>query len=208
MTIAVNKRRGATAPPPTITTAPATPDRWLDVATILSRDGDRGCWCQYYRLSSGDYARRPPGDGERLLHAQVTTSDIAPGIVAYADGEPAGWLGLWPRSRMERLVRSRTIPQVDDVDPWSLVCFNVRVGYRRLGVARALLDGAIRYAREMGAPALEAYPVEPGGRRVDTAFGYVGFVPMFEAAGFRRVVETASKSAGRTRILMRLDLTG
>lgn len=189
-----------------ITTAPATPDRWADVAVVLGHDGERGCWCQYYRHASGDYARLGPGGGERALREQVATSDIAPGIVAYADGEPAGWLGLWPRSRMERLVRSRTIPQLDDVDPWSIVCFNVRVGFRRVGVARALLDGAIRYARAMGAPALEAYPVEPGGRRVDTAFGYVGFVPMFEAVGFRQIVETASRSAGRPRILMRLDL--
>jgi GNAT superfamily N-acetyltransferase len=191
-----------------ITTEPATAERWKDVATILSKDGDNGCWCQYYRMSSGGYARRGPGGGERALHGQVADSDIAPGIVAYVDGEPAGWLGLWPRSRMERLVRSRTIPQVDELDPWSLVCFNVRVGFRRKGVARALLDGAIRYAREKGAAVLEAYPVEPGGRRVDTAFGYVGFVPMFEAAGFRRVVETGSKSDQRPRILMRLDLTG
>lgn len=191
-----------------VTTAPATPDRWAHAAAILSRDGDNGCWCQYYRMSSGEYARRGPGGGERVLHEQIATSDIAPGIIAYLDGEPAGWLGLWPRSRMERLVRSRTIPQVDDLPVWSVVCFNVRVGYRRKGVARALLEGAIRYAREMGAPALEAYPVEPGERRVDTAFGYVGFVPMFEAAGFRRVVETASKSDHRPRILMRLELSG
>ena len=99
-----------------------------------------------------------------------------------------------------------TIPVVDDLPVWSIVCFLVRVGHRRQGVARALLDGAIRYARQEGAPALEAYPVEPGGRRVDTAFGYVGFVPMFAAAGFRHVVETEARSDGRPRILMRLDL--
>jgi GNAT superfamily N-acetyltransferase len=192
---------------PAITVIPASAERWADVVTILGRDGERGCWCQYYRMSSGGYARRGPRGGERALRGQVAEGDPSPGIIAYADGEPAGWLGLWPRSRMERLVRSRTIPVVDDVPVWSIVCFNVRVGFRRKGVSRALLQGAIRYAREQGAPALEAYPVEPGGQRVDTAFGYVGFVPMFEAAGFRRVVETASKSDHRPRILMRLDLT-
>jgi GNAT superfamily N-acetyltransferase len=107
---------------------------------------------------------------------------------------------------MERLVRSRTIPAIDDVPVWSVVCFMVRVGYRRTGVARGLLDGAVAYARESGAPALEAYPVEPGGQRVDTAFGYVGFVPMFEAAGFRQIVETAARSDRRPRVLMRLEL--
>lgn len=107
---------------------------------------------------------------------------------------------------MGRLVRSRTIPVVDDLPVWSIVCFNVRVGYRRRGVARALLEGAIAYARKHGVPALEAYPVDPGDRRVDTAFGYVGFVPMFEAAGFHTVVETSARSDRRPRVLMRLDL--
>lgn len=39
-------------------------------------------------------------------------------------------------------------------------------------------------------------------------FGYVGVTPMFEKAGFRRVVETAARSDGRPRILMRLDFDG
>jgi hypothetical protein len=107
---------------------------------------------------------------------------------------------------MERLVRSRTIPAVDDVPVWSIVCFLIRVGYRRRGVAIALLDGVMDLARRSGAPGLEAYPIDPEGRRADTAFGYVGFTPMFERAGFRRVLETAARSDRRARWLMRLDL--
>jgi len=70
----------------------------------------------------------------------------------------------------------------------------------------ALLAGAVAYAREMGAPAIEAYPIDPKGRRIDVAFGFVGFTSMFEAAGFRRVVLTSAHSAGRPRWLMRLEL--
>lgn len=198
--------RAALQAPASITVVPATAERWADVVTLLGRDGEQGCWCQYWRMSSGHYARRDRGEGERALRAQVEAADPSPGVVAYVESEAVGWCGLWPRARMERLVRSRTIPLVDEVPVWSIVCFAVRVGHRRQGVARALLDGAIRYARERGAPALEAYPVDPAGGRVDTAFGYVGFVPMFEAAGFRRVLETAARSDRRPRILMRLDL--
>jgi len=117
-----------------------------------------------------------------------------------------GWLGFWPREKMERLVRSRTIPKIDDVPVWAIVCFMIRTGYRRRGVAHALLRGAIEYARSAGVPALEAYPVDAGGQRVDVSFGYVGFTSMFEAAGFRTVMETEARSAGLPRILMRLDL--
>ncbi|HEY7599732.1 MAG TPA: GNAT family N-acetyltransferase [Candidatus Limnocylindrales bacterium] len=184
---------------------PATPDDWPAVELLLGRDGERGCWCQYWRLSASDYSARPLGEGARLMRRQLA-DEPAPGIVAYRGDEPAGWLGLWPRQRFERLNRSRTIPQVDDVAVWSIVCFYIRVGYRRQGVARGLLEGAIDYARRCGAPALEAYPIDPAGQRADVAFGYVGFLPMFERAGFRAITETAARSDGRPRILVRRDL--
>ncbi len=190
-----------------IVVVPATAGRWVDVQLLLGGDGERGCWCQYWRPSASEYRALGPGGGRRALRRQLDDAP-APGVVAYVDGQPVGWCGFGPRERMERLVRSRTIPRIDEVPVWSIVCFLVRPGFRRRGVAAALLEGAIAYARASGAPAIESYPVEPGDRRVDTAFGYVGFVPMFEAAGFRRVVETAAHSDRRPRILMRVDLAG
>jgi len=86
------------------------------------------------------------------------------------------------------------------------VCFLVRTGYQRRGMARALLHGAIEVARSHGAPALEAYPVDPGAGRIDNVFAYVGALSMFEQEGFRRVIETAARSAGLPRWLVRLDL--
>lgn len=185
---------------------PATPERWSDAAILFEGDGPRGCWCQYWRQTSGAYSAGGPGSGERRLRAQVDSGPPAPGLIAYDENVPAGWIGLGPRLTMERLVRSRTIPAIDDVPVWSIVCFKVRVGHRRRGVARALLDAAIDYAASHGAPALEAYPVDAEGARLDVAFSYVGFTSMFEAAGFERIVETAARSAGRPRILMRLTL--
>lgn len=191
-----------------IEVVPATAERWTDVQRIFEGDGPRGCWCQYWRRSSGAYASGGPGSGEANLAVQVREGKTAPGVVAYLDGEPAGWCGLGPRTSMERLVRSRTIPAVDDSPVWSIVCFKVRVGFRRRGVARALLDGAVAYARSNGAPAVEGYPIDPEGRRLDVAFSYVGFTSMFEAAGFHRVAETGARSAGRPRILMRTEPVG
>ena len=185
---------------------PATADRWPDVVALFEGDTDLGCWCQYWRQSSGDYARGEGGSGERNLHRQVDAGPPAPGLIAYLDDVPAGWCGFGPRSSFERLVRSRTIPAVDDVAVWSIVCFKVRVGYRRRGVTHALLAGAIDYARDHGAPMLEAYPIDPEGERLDVSFSYVGFTGTFEAAGFARVLETSAKSARRPRWLMRLDL--
>jgi GNAT superfamily N-acetyltransferase len=193
-----------TPPPVAVEVVPATPDRWDDVVTILGRGGDRGCWCQAPRGFAPGHGKSDPGVRRDLLRSQLG-DDPPPGMLAYVDGEVAGWCGFGVRTRLPRLERSRTIPKLDDKPVWSILCFNIRVGYRRRGVARALLEGVVRYAREAGAPGVEAYPVDPEGSRVDVSFAYVGLTPMFERAGFRRVFETDARSDRRPRWLMRLD---
>jgi GNAT superfamily N-acetyltransferase len=183
---------------------PATVDRYEDVLSIL-HGGDMACLCQYWRMTSGEYSRSSIDARLDALRSQMEETP-PPGMVAYVDGEPAGWLGFGVRQRVGRLVRSRTIPAVDDLPVWAIYCFTVRVGYRRRGVARALLAGLIDYAREHGPPALEAYPVETEGARIHGTAAYVGVASMFETAGFRRVLETAARSDHRPRWLMRLDL--
>ena len=186
----------------TIEVIPATPDRWADVVTILGSGGEKGCWCQAPR---GREAGRPDQGSDlrrRLLQEQLT-EDPPAGMLAYRDDTVVGWLGFGRRDRLPRLGRSRTIPTVDDQPVWSVLCFNVRPGHRRQGVATALLDGLVAYAQRSGAPGVEAYPIDPGGRRVDTSFGFVGLTTWFERAGFEPVVATDAHSAGRTRMLMR-----
>jgi GNAT superfamily N-acetyltransferase len=185
----------------TIEIVPATPDRWDDVKRLLDGDGEVGCWCQPWR---GDVAKgesRPDA-----LRRQLAAAVPPPGFLAYLDGEPAGWVGVSARSIAPRLRNSRTIPAIDDRDVWAIGCFRIRPGFRRRGVASALLDGVVAAARAAGAPGVEAYPVDPGGTRIDAGFGYVGIASMFDRAGFRRVTETAGHSARLPRILVRLDV--
>ncbi len=187
-----------------IEVVPATPDRWDDVALLLGGDDDRGCWCQPWRGPARGYGTAKPGSRPAALRAQLELP-VPPGFLAYIGSEPAGWCGVSTRELAPRLARSRTIPAIDDRPVWVIGCFRIRVGYRRRGVARALLAAVIAAARAAGAPGVEAYPVDPGGRRIDAGFAYVGIASMFDAAGFRRVVETGARSAGLSRILVRLD---
>ena len=137
---------------PAIEVVPATADRWPDVMAVMGGSGgDRGCWCQYYRWPSSEFSALGAGGGRRALERQVTEGP-PPGLLAYVDGQPVGWVGIGPRHEMGRLVRSRTIPLIDDVPVWSILCFLVRPGFRRRGVTKALLQGVIAHARAAGAP--------------------------------------------------------
>lgn len=129
-----------------------------------------------------------------------------PGFIAYLDGVPVGWVGVAVRTETPRLMNSRTIPLIDEKPVWVFGCFRTRPGYRRRGVASALLDSVIDHAKQAGAPGIEAYPIDPEGTRVDTTAAFVGIASMFDAAGFQRLLVTDGHSAGLPRLLVRLDL--
>ena len=138
---------------------------------------------------------------------QLCSEDPPPGLLAYSDGKPVGWCAVGPRADMGRLTRSRTIQQVDDLPVWSVICFVVKAGHRRRGVATRLLEEAVAFAGLHGAPAIEGYPVDTEGTRINTTLAFVGTTALFGKVGFERIAETKATSAGRSRWIMRRDLT-
>lgn len=189
-----------------ITVRPASGDRFEDLALLLRPKQAAGaCWCVNYRLP--DRQARSLPEREAYMRG-LCESGQPPGVLAYLGDAPVGWCSVSPRGGLSRLVNSRTIPAVDERPAWSVICFVVRPGYRRRGVAEALLEGAVEYARGCGAPVVEGYPLDAEGARIGAASAYVGTVSMFERAGFRRVMPTSSSHGGIRRWVMRLELGG
>lgn len=188
----------------TITILPAT-GRWDDFATFMvpRAPAAGGCVCMSYRD-----ARLATSD--RIEHMRDECShEPGPGVLAYRDGEVAGWSSVAPKSSYRRLMNSRTIPHLDEErDPWSIVCFVVRAGFRKQGLMHDLLDGAVEHARAAGAELVEGYPVDNTGERVDVISGYVGTVALFEAHGFQRYAPTTAHAGRTVRWVMRRTLRG
>lgn len=186
--------------------APASSSRFDDVAIMLGPKNPTSsvCWCLSHRIDAKtNQSLVGPARGEFVR--ELCDRDIAPGVLAYRDGEVVGWAAVAPRSEMP-FARSRKIPHVDDVPVWSAWCIRVRPGHRGTGIALPLLEGAVEYARSQGAPAIEGYPVDNQGAKVDLTMAYVGTRSLFERAGFTKAADTDSVSGGFPRVLMRLDL--
>jgi ribosomal protein S18 acetylase RimI-like enzyme len=179
---------------------PLTSETWDALSELFREGGDpRWCWCQYWRLRSKDMAAAKVPQLRERLHEQAL-SPQPPGLVAFDGDRAVGWVSLGPRHDFERIVRSRVIPTIDDRPVWSIVCLAVSETARGQGVARALLDAAIDYARERGADAVEAYPVSTDSREpIHPDAAYTGTLPMFERAGFRVVADNASDPSSRHR---------
>ena len=189
-----------------IVVRPATKARFGDVATMLGpkNPGSSVCWCLSHRLdakTNRSLTGRARGEYVKMLCGRT----VAPGVLAYEDGEVAGWAAVAPRSELP-FARSAKIPRVDDLPVWSVWCIRVRPGYRGRGISHTLLDGAVAYARSRGAPAIEGYPVDNQGKKVDLTMAYVGTRKLFEDAGFTKAADTTSVFGGFPRVVMRLDL--
>ncbi|KRE91025.1 GNAT family N-acetyltransferase [Arthrobacter sp. Soil764] len=183
---------------------PAT--NFEDVKAVLGpkRPDATVCWCLSYRVpSKQNVALRGEERGE--LVRQLVGQDPPPGVLAYDGGAPVGWAAVHPRADTT-FARNRRIPHVDDQDVWSVWCLRVRPGHRGKGISHHLLAGAVAMARSHGARAIEGYPVDNAGSKVDLTMAYVGTRKLFEDAGFTKAADTQSVLNGFPRVLMRLEL--
>lgn len=162
------------------------------------------CWCLSYRIPSKEnVALHGPERGRKVRELM---KQGPPGVLAYDGEEVVGWAAVHPRADTS-FATNRKIPHVDDLDVWSVWCIRVRPGHRGEGISHALLAGAVDFARKGGAPAVEGYPVDNEGKKVDLTMAYVGTRALFEKAGFHRAADTTSVLNGFPRVLMRLELS-
>lgn len=180
---------------------------FADIATMVGpkRPDATVCWCLSYRLTTSAENRELSGTARGDRVRELAAEDPPPGVLAYDDDEVVGWAAVHPRADTS-FAKNRKIPAVDDLDVWSVWCIRVRPGHRGKGISHELLAGAVDFARSHGAPAIEGYPVDNGGEKVDLTMAYVGTRALFERAGFRKAADTISVLNGFSRVLMRLDL--
>lgn len=175
-----------------LTVAPLTPQRWPDLEALFNARGcsvARGCWCMAYRLSGA--AEPPPrgmsrSQGNRAALKALVDAGNPPGLIGYRGRVPVGWVSLGPREQYAKLKRSPVMKAVDEQPVWSVICFVVPAPYRGQGVAQALLEAAVAYARKKGATLVEAYPVDRSARSKDE-YLWFGTKSMYDKAGFKEV---------------------
>ena len=176
-----------------ITVEPATVDRFDDAQHALTGGGDgRGCQCQWWTITNTEFNALSTDDRRELLRSEIDAGP-PPALIAYVDGEAAGWVRVGPRTRQVRLSRTKNYAAHsdepwDDDAVWAVTCFVVRKEHRGEVLNARLLDAAVAYARDAGARVIEAYPVDPSaGRRKSSNELFHGTVSTFAEAGFREV---------------------
>jgi hypothetical protein len=180
-----------------LTICPLTPELWPALEDLFGEKGAcNGCWCMYWRIGPA-YRKRPRSENKARLR-ELILEGRASGLLAFDGDLAVGWCQLTPRGSLEWL--DHASKRVDDRPVWSISCFYVRIGFRKRGVANALLEAAVKAARLARAAAVEAYPLDGDLSPSATSTGYVS---SFARAGFKVVGYRAAP-----RPIMRLELAG
>ena len=178
------------------TVRPLTPDQWPAFEDLFGKHGaSNGCWCMYWRIGA-NYDKRPREENKAEFCALVQ-SGPPPGLLAFDGDLAVGWCQLTPRAALTWLDHDWRRKRVDEVPVWSLSCFYIRRGYRRRGVSSSLLAAALQAAKDTGAPALEAYPLDES---LAPGNAFTGYPSLFKRAGFKVVAQHAP-----ARPIMRYD---
>jgi GNAT superfamily N-acetyltransferase len=189
---------------------PANEASWEDLQAIFGTRGPAArCQCQRFKLRPREAFHKFPVE-ERAFRLRRQTdcghpeSDTTSGLVAYLDGEPAGWCAVEPRPAFTGLVRNNRVPwegrDEDKADEtvWAVTCLFTRAGFRKRGISRALARAAVDFARGRGARAIEGYPMTSKNAILEELG--VGTEATFAAAGFTEVSRPTLR-----RVVMRID---
>lgn len=177
-----------------------TADRWDDLLELFGPNGAySNCWCTWWILTGKEFGDARPQDRREILE-DLVRGDEEPGLLAYRNGRPVGWCAVGPRRRYTRMMSNRSLvykPPDDLEGGWVINCFYIDRSERGQGVAKALLDAAVKHAFKKGAAAIDAYPLP------DTSHGaaslYVGTMSMFEGAGFVEIARLRKRPVMRRR---------
>lgn len=163
---------------------------WPDFDKLFSAKGSPSyCWCMVFRARGDELKHTDRKSRKRAMSRRV--HDGTPvGLLGYVESEPVAWCSIAPRSTYVRLIRDGS----PDEGVWAITCFFISRAHRKQGILKRMLAAAIAHARKRGAKVIEATPVDTD----SPSYRFMGFVPMFDAAGF-----TETGREGTRRHVMR-----
>lgn len=190
---------------PMFTFKEAVPELWPDLEALFGANGAcGGCWCQSWRIPKGGKLwEETKGDKAHRMMRKLFAGGQITGLLAYDGAQPVAWCSFGPRVVFPRTERIKAYQRDDIEGVWSVNCFFIDRRYRGQGLARLMLDAALKFMKKRKVKMVEGYPVTltKDGNQLPAAFAYTGPLAVFERAGFEIVQQlSASRPLVRRRL--------
>ncbi len=128
---------------------PLTQKLWRDFELLFGDNGACcGCWCMNWKLRGKTFSENK-GDSNRQQQKSIVDSKKIPGLIAYSEGYPIGWIAIEPRSEYPKLATSKILKPIDDEEVWSITCLFIEKKHRHKGITVELIKAAVQHAKKI-----------------------------------------------------------
>jgi ribosomal protein S18 acetylase RimI-like enzyme len=187
-------------------------DALVDLCERHNGGGFGGCWCTWFHRET----HSAPASGAvqrtyderyaatRDFKRQLVETDRAHAALVF-DGESAvGWAQYGSPQELPGISHRKEVLVPGSVLPaWRITCVFVDRRYRRRGIARAAVEGALELIAQAGGGSVETYPQDTAGKKVSASFLYNATRSTFEEAGF-----SYDRPKGKNHCIMRTTVPG
>ena len=183
-----------------LTVRPLTSETWPAFAALVERHNGifGGCWCIWFHPDSEERGKGYEGN-RRLKCAYVDKGEAHAALVF--DGDRAvAWCEYGTPAELPNIHHRKDYEAgLQELPDYRLTCVFVDKAYRRRGLWRIALQGALDLIAQAGGGVVEGYPQDlSDGRRVNNSFLYNGTRALYEEAGF-----TYDRPKGKNHTVMR-----
>ena len=158
---------------------------WPDFARMVEKHNGvwGGCWCTFFHLTNEE-SKKWSGKHHEYKEKLVRANQSHAALV-YDGPDVVGWCQFGPP--VELVARMSAYGKMGlDLPDWRTTCFFVDRDHRREGVAKAALEGALRFIKAKGGGTVDGYPIAlPQGKKYSSSFIWGGTESMYRNLGFR-----------------------
>lgn len=142
-----------------------------------------GCYCHFYHFpGTREQWVETTKDQNRTATIKLIKEKRMTGFLAFKDNEPVGWCNINSKDAYKKTLIDSKPEDTFEGKVASVVCFLIAPAFRKKGVARKLLNHAMKSLKDKGFSWIEAYPRKQ--TDLSDAHSYHGPSSLFESEGF------------------------
>ncbi|MFF0176117.1 GNAT family N-acetyltransferase [Micromonospora profundi] len=184
------------------TVKPLGPDTWDAFARLVEKHNGvwGGCWCIYFHPSCAE--RGQGAEVNRSLKQRLVNEGRAHAALVFDGDAAVAWCEYGTPDELPNVQHGKQyLAELDILPDHRITCFFVDRDYRRKGVSRIALDGALSLIAQGGGGLVESYPQDTAGKKTSASFLYNATRSLFEQAGFAYI-----RPKGKSHCVMRKEV--
>ena len=168
------------------------PDTWPDFEAMVEQHPGMfsGCWCCKFHEGRPDEWLE--GESNKDFKRRLVMDGVAHAALVYDGDDAVAWAEYGTPEELPGLHHNKQyLAETERLPDFRITCIKVMKPYRKQGLARAALDGAVDLIARAGGGVVEGYPQDltdhDPAKKINPSFLYNGTRRMYENAGFTYV---------------------